>query len=290
MGSSGLMCDIQSQQTSVEIEDERAQLLETPQEPTEKKATCSSAVMACFYIPAGFCFWSWPAMLNVVLGLAASASAINTAHWIGLVITSILLVLTLLALFFATRRRRQRNWGPFCLCLFAAPLVISNPIMNIIFDNDPSLDNATFDRYLNMMTWLGTCQMIAATIWNAGYHRKLTDCDCCRRLGVVSVWNSDLTCSKKSRRIQATTTGTRMKACIKTQYGSMNAGGMVHVGLGHFDRIYKHNFLPDSADTVLTYRVQVLMWCGPFESVTTAAYNTTSADTVGNIQKGPHPH
>jgi len=167
------MCEIPKGESHFETQ----LLIENPidEERGERKTTCSTAAITCLYIPAGFCLWSWPSLLNVALGLAtASAGAINTAHWIGLVITTVLLVLTLLTLFY-NARTRSKNWGPFMLCLFATPLLMANPILNILFDRDPLKDSPTLDTVVNVNTWLGTFQMITATVWNAGYHRRVID-------------------------------------------------------------------------------------------------------------------
>ena len=68
--------------------------------------------------------------MSVALGASASASAVVLSHEVALVLTLVMLVLS--AGSFAHNAQQRRGYGPLLLCVFAAPLLLSNPVINLL--------------------------------------------------------------------------------------------------------------------------------------------------------------
>ena len=90
--------------------------------------------------------------MSVALGASASASAVVLSHKVALVLTLVMLVLS--AGSFAHNAQQRRGYGPLLLCVFAAPLLLSNPVINLLEvhcvaapANAPQA-HATFDGHL----------------------------------------------------------------------------------------------------------------------------------------------
>lgn len=97
-----------------------------------------------------------------MLGMATSASAVVSAHWFSLGLTFVLLLVTIAMLWV-----QKRELGPFLLVLFAAPLVILNPIMNLAFDYKYITETRALVVLVNALTWLGTIQLMTGTLWHS---------------------------------------------------------------------------------------------------------------------------
>jgi len=95
--------------------------------------------------------------------MATSATAVINAHWFSLVATTVLLLITIVMLW-----KQKREAGPFLLVIFAAPLVMINPVMNLGFDYQRVTETRTLVVLVNLLTWLGTIQLMTGTLWHSG--------------------------------------------------------------------------------------------------------------------------
>jgi hypothetical protein len=68
--------------------------------------------------------------MSVALGASASASAVVLSHKVALVLTIVMLAFSTGS--FAYNAQQRRGYGPLLLCLFAAPLLLSNPVINLL--------------------------------------------------------------------------------------------------------------------------------------------------------------
>jgi len=124
-------------------------------------------------------------LLNVLAGVATSATAVYASHMVGLVLTLLALVITIVYLIYVALGPVSRGWGPVLLCLFAAPLIVANSVINLLEDDAYITGNTThLDRFTYTFTWLGIAQLLCATLWNAQIDRKIASrcggrCKCC---------------------------------------------------------------------------------------------------------------
>ena len=70
---------------------------------------------------------------------------------------------------------RRRGYGPFILCLFAFPLVLTLPIMNVLKSLNYVQSFAPLSTLVNVISWIGVIQMTTASSWNASLDEKLRD-------------------------------------------------------------------------------------------------------------------
>ena len=86
--------------------------------------------------------------MGVMLGASASASAVAASHQVALVMTIVMLVLS--AYTFAHNARDRRGYGPLVLCLFASPLLLANPIVNLLEDYEYIDNFGPMNTFLNV--------------------------------------------------------------------------------------------------------------------------------------------
>lgn len=91
------------------------------------------------------------------------------SHWLALVLTALLVVASLMMLW----RHQPRGAGPLLLTLFAAPLVLLNPIINLAFDLKSIDESKAMSAMLNVVTWLGVIQMTAGSFWNSSMDKRV---------------------------------------------------------------------------------------------------------------------
>ena len=109
--------------------------------------------------------------MGVMLGASASASAVAASHQVALVMTIVMLVLS--AYTFAHNARDRRGYGPLVLCLFASPLLLANPIVNLLEDYEYIDNFGPMNTFLNVITWVGVVEILVASIWNASLDLRL---------------------------------------------------------------------------------------------------------------------
>ena len=127
--------------------------------------TFYSTCISTLYIPAAFGLWSWPVLLNVVLGSGASASSILFSHYVAFYLTLVMAGLSLYLLI----RDHPRGSGPIFLTAFALPLVMANPTINLMLDKGTIASDPTLNTLLNMVTWIGVLEMTFASGWNSSF-------------------------------------------------------------------------------------------------------------------------
>ena len=151
--------------------------------------------------------------MSVALGASASASAVVLSHKVALVLTIVMLAFSTGS--FAYNAQQRRGYGPLLLCLFAAPLLLSNPVINLLEVRRPPrapprpcarctracclllpahltrrhpdlalFGHQDFDMiqsfdpmnvFMNIITWIGVLQIMVASIWNASFDHKLAN-------------------------------------------------------------------------------------------------------------------
>jgi len=115
-------------------------------------------------------------LLNVVMGMSSSASAVYTSHVVGLLVTICTLTVTCVYLLYVARAKATvHGYGPAFLALAAAPWILANPIVNLMFDEHVLPSTHEWNLTLNVGTWLGMCMLSAATLWNANALHKIAD-------------------------------------------------------------------------------------------------------------------
>ena len=122
--------------------------------------------------------------MGVLLGASASASAVALSHKVALVLTLVMLVLS--AWSFAHNACERRGYGPLVLCVFAAPLLLSNPVVNLLEDYDIIDDFGPMNTLVNVVTWVGVLEVMVAAAWNASVDLRLLRW-VNRRFGCVSI-------------------------------------------------------------------------------------------------------
>jgi hypothetical protein len=71
-------------------------------------------------------------------------------------------------------RHQPRGGGPMMLAVFGTPLVLMNPVVNLMQDHGTVKgDNLALNRMLNTITWLGVIQVTAASLWNSNVDIRL---------------------------------------------------------------------------------------------------------------------
>jgi len=111
--------------------------------------------------------------MSVALGASASASAVVLSHKVALVLTIVMLAFSTGS--FAYNAQQRRGYGPLLLCLFAAPLLLSNPVINLLEDFDMIQSFDPMNVFMNIITWIGVLQIMVASIWNASFDRKFAN-------------------------------------------------------------------------------------------------------------------
>eukprot|EP00937_MAST-01D_sp_MAST-1D-sp2_P002901 g2901.t1 len=112
--------------------------------------------------------------MGVLLGASASASAVALSHKVALVLTLVMLVAS--GASFAHGAAQRRGYGPLVLCVFASPLLLANPIVNLLEDFE-FIDNfEPLNVLLNVITWVGVLEIMTASVWNASLDRRMARC------------------------------------------------------------------------------------------------------------------
>ena len=111
------------------------------------------------------------------MGSSASASSILFSHWVAFWLTILLSVVNIYMLV----KDHPRGIGPVLLTLFATPLIMLNPLVNLMMDEKIIVDSsAVTSHLLNFVTWVGVFEMTFATAWNSSLDRRLARrCSCC---------------------------------------------------------------------------------------------------------------
>lgn len=63
--------------------------------------------------------------------------------------------------------KQRRELGPLLLIIFAAPLVLLNPVMNLAFDYQKVTETHALAVLVNILTWFGTIQMMTGSLWHS---------------------------------------------------------------------------------------------------------------------------
>ncbi|KAF0697912.1 Aste57867_11444 [Aphanomyces stellatus] len=63
---------------------------------------------------------------------------------------------------------KRRGYGPFMLCLFAFPLVMMQPVLQVMQSLHYFNSYGPMTKLINAISWLGVAQMSTASLWNAG--------------------------------------------------------------------------------------------------------------------------
>jgi|TARA_B110000211_G_C13726396_1_gene398316 hypothetical protein len=66
-----------------------------------------------------------------------------------------------------------RGVGPVFLTLFALPLVMFNPTINLMQDKGTITSTKEMNILLNIVTWIGVLEMTFASGWNSSIDRKV---------------------------------------------------------------------------------------------------------------------
>ena len=141
-------------------------------EPTRSWLSSNNFYSSCvsaLYIPAAFGLWSWPVLLNLLLGSGASASSILFSHYVAFNLTLILGGISMYLLI----KDHPRGVGPVFLTLFALPLVMFNPTINLMQDKGTITSTKEMNILLNIVTWIGVLEMTFASGWNSSIDRKV---------------------------------------------------------------------------------------------------------------------
>ena len=112
-------------------------------------------------------------LLSIVLGTTASASAVLFAHVASFAVTALLIVVNTVMLCRSPLFQRHHQYGPLYLCLFSSPLLMCNPIVNVLEDEDKVSGTLALHSVVYFFTWVGVLQMTIATSWNSGLHKRI---------------------------------------------------------------------------------------------------------------------
>ena len=134
-------------------------------------STTYSSIVSALYIPAAFGIWSWPVLLNLLIGSGASASSIMFSHYVAFYLTLLLGGLSMYLLI----KDHPRGIGPIFLTMFALPLVMINPTINLMQDNGTIASNTELNTLLNVVTWIGVLEMTFASGWNSSMDQKVAN-------------------------------------------------------------------------------------------------------------------
>ena len=104
-------------------------------------------------------------LLNVALGVSASSEAVLLSHWAAFIVTIVLQTVSVGYLY------RKESQGPLYLQVFASPLILANPVVNLLLDNKAFQDSRELSLLLNAVTVLGTAEMVFASLWDTGWLR-----------------------------------------------------------------------------------------------------------------------
>lgn len=127
-------------------------------------------------------------VLNVFLGFAASATVVETAHWITLATTILMLVIVSYNMFKGAFEPCGRGYGPLLLTLLATPLILCNPILNLLEDKLSGQLHPPVEPFMNFITWIGIGLLVLAVMWQAN----------------LDIWLRNTCCKKKPRGANAT--------------------------------------------------------------------------------------
>ncbi len=108
-------------------------------------------------------------LLNLVVGSSASASSVLLSHQVAFWVTVALGLLNVALLY----KDRPRGPGPLLLTLFAVPLVMLNPTVNLMQDRGSATSSTELNNLLNIVTWIGVIEMTVAAFWNGSLDRKV---------------------------------------------------------------------------------------------------------------------
>lgn len=77
-----------------------------------------------------------------------------------------------------------RGSGPIFLTVFAWPLVMANPTVNLMLDKGTIKNDPALSTLLNVVTWIGVLEMTFASGWNSSLDEKIVKkCKKCSRSG-----------------------------------------------------------------------------------------------------------
>ncbi|KDO19009.1 hypothetical protein SPRG_15758 [Saprolegnia parasitica CBS 223.65] len=62
---------------------------------------------------------------------------------------------------------KRRGYGPFLMCVFAFPLVLSQPVLQVLQSLRYYNAYAPMTKFINFISWIGLFQMSTASMWNA---------------------------------------------------------------------------------------------------------------------------
>eukprot|EP00457_Paulinella_chromatophora_P014218 gb/GEZN01014615.1/.p1 GENE.gb/GEZN01014615.1/~~gb/GEZN01014615.1/.p1 ORF type:complete len:206 (+),score=25.12 gb/GEZN01014615.1/:156-773(+) len=111
--------------------------------------------------------------MNLIFGFATSSSAVLTSHKIGLALSLFSTIISFFLLLDNARKPCGRGYGPVLLSVFAAPLILANPLYNLQFDQHLLTESHAANVALNAATWLGVAEMLTASLWNASVDHKI---------------------------------------------------------------------------------------------------------------------
>ncbi|ETV78832.1 hypothetical protein H257_07660 [Aphanomyces astaci] len=70
---------------------------------------------------------------------------------------------------------KRRGYGPFMLCLFAFPLVMIQPTLQVLQSLRYYNSYAPMTMLINVISWLGLLQMSTASMWNASLDQTVLE-------------------------------------------------------------------------------------------------------------------
>ncbi|ETV93151.1 hypothetical protein H310_12760 [Aphanomyces invadans] len=98
-------------------------------------------------------------------------SSFVTALKLAVLITMLLVGYTIRSMFLGATKRR--GYGPFMLCLFAFPLVMVQPVLQVLQSLHYYNSYAPMTKLINVISWMGLIQMSTASMWNASLDQSV---------------------------------------------------------------------------------------------------------------------
>ena len=93
------------------------------------------------------------------------------SHYVAFYLTLLLGGLSMYLLI----KDHPRGYGPIFLTMFALPLVMINPTINLMQDNGTIASNTELNTLLNVVTWIGVLEMTFASGWNSSMDQKVAN-------------------------------------------------------------------------------------------------------------------
>ncbi|OQR97302.1 hypothetical protein THRCLA_07028 [Thraustotheca clavata] len=84
---------------------------------------------------------------------------------LAVIITALLVGYTARTLYIGAAKRR--GYGPFLMCCFSIPLVLSQPVLQVLQSLRYYNSYGPMTSFINFISWMGLFQMSTASMWNA---------------------------------------------------------------------------------------------------------------------------